>query len=75
MSREDLYKISHNYGILMAAFTFIMVIMVAGVGVVLNMQINLATAVNELQKCEQAKHKECHIERDGTKYNVYWEEK
>lgn len=75
MRTEDLYKISHNYGVLIAAFTFIMVIMVAVVGVVLNMQISLATAVNDLQKCEQAKHKECHIERDGTNYNVYWREK
>lgn len=41
------------------------------VGVLVHMQNSLVSATNELLVCERSGGIECHIERDGTEYNVY----
>lgn len=41
------------------------------VGVLIHMHRSLVSATNELLVCERSGGIECHIERDGTEYNVY----
>lgn len=49
------------------------VLLLAGVvGMMLYLHNSLVDAVNEVCKCEYAGGIECHIEREGFDYNVYW---
>lgn len=44
-------------------------------GVLIHMQRSLVDAMNQLMVCERGGGVECHIERDGTEYNVYsWQQ-
>lgn len=71
--KEDLEQISHNYSVVLVVFTITMIAILAVMGVMMHMLLSLRTATNELLVCERESGVECHIERDGTDFNVYWE--
>lgn len=53
----------------------VLVAVVASVGVVgilVHLHNSLVDAVNKMATCEDIGGIDCHVERDGLEYNVYW---
>lgn len=65
------HKMYKKLSIIAGTLGVLLVVLVAMVGVLVRMQNSLVSATNELLVCERSGGIECHIERDGTNYDVY----
>lgn len=61
----------NKLSIVVGTLGVLLVMLIAMLGVLIHMQRSLVSATNELLVCERSGGIDCHIERDGTEYNVY----